>query len=66
MTDGTEDSEIDWYCDDKAIFGDRVVVAREVMGWSQKQLAKGLGVKLKTVSSWKNVFARQYRCICNV
>jgi len=64
MTDGTEDSEIDWYCDDKAIFGDPVVVAREVM--SQKQLAKRLGVKLKTVSRWKNVFARQYRCICNV
>jgi len=54
MTDGTEDSEIDWYCDDKATFGDRVVVAREVMGWSQKQLAKRLGVKLKTVSSWEN------------
>jgi len=64
MTDGTEDSEIDWYCDDKAIFGDSVVVAREVM--SQKQLAKRLGVKLKIVSRWKNVFARQYRCICNV
>lgn len=47
-------TETDWYRDDQATFGDRVVGAREAMGWSQKQLAKRLGVKLKTVQGWED------------
>lgn len=44
----------DWYSEDQATFGDRVVGARETIGWSQKELAKRLGVKLKTVVGWEN------------
>lgn len=53
MTDNTETAEIDWYSDDRATFGDRVAVARENQDWSQKELAKRLGVKLKTVKGWE-------------
>lgn len=44
----------DWYSEDRATFGDRVTGARESMGWSQKELAKRLGVKLKTVMGWED------------
>lgn len=56
MTDieTNEKTDADWYAEDQATFGDRVVGARDAMGWSQKQLAKRLGVKLKTVGSWEN------------
>ena len=48
------DAEADWYAEDQATFGDRVVGAREAMGWSQKELAKRLGVKLKTINAWED------------
>ena len=48
------DSEIDWYAEDRATFGDRVAGARAGMGWTQKDLAKRLGVKLKTVTGWED------------
>ncbi|MCF6315720.1 MAG: helix-turn-helix domain-containing protein [Marinosulfonomonas sp.] len=51
--DHSEETETDWYSEDQATFGDRVVGAREAMGWSQKELAKRLGVKLKTVQGWE-------------
>lgn len=51
LPDGTEE---DWYSEDRATFGDRVTGAREAMGWTQKELAKRLGVKLKTVAGWEN------------
>ncbi len=47
------ETEDDWYSEDRATFGDRVTGAREAMGWSQKELAKRLGVKLKTVAGWE-------------
>ena len=53
-SDQTESLEEDWYSEDRATFGDRVVGGREAMGWSQKQLAKRLGVKLKTVQGWED------------
>lgn len=52
--DLTVGTEVDWYSEDRATFGDRVTGARDAMGWSQKELAKRLGVKLKTVTGWED------------
>lgn len=54
VDDQSDDNTEDWYSEDQATFGDRVVGAREAMGWSQKELARRLGVKLKTVAGWEN------------
>jgi transcriptional regulator with XRE-family HTH domain len=43
-----------WYSDDNATFGDRLAGAREAAGLSQKELAKKLGIKVKTLASWEN------------
>ncbi|PIE16119.1 MAG: transcriptional regulator [Rhodobacterales bacterium] len=58
MTDNQSDEDIgadgDWFTDEHATFGDRVVAARQAMGWAQNDLARQLGVKLKTVQSWED------------
>ncbi|MDX1742748.1 MAG: helix-turn-helix domain-containing protein [Ruegeria sp.] len=36
-----------------ATLGDRIFAAREAVGYSQKELASRLGVKLKTVQRWE-------------
>lgn len=51
MTEAADNS--DWYSNDSATFGDRVAGARDKLGWSQEDLAKRLGVKLKTVRCWE-------------
>lgn len=43
----------DWYSDETATFGDRVAGARETLGIGQVELAKRLGVKLKTLKAWE-------------
>ncbi len=43
-----------WYGPDAATFGDRVAAAREASGMTQEQLAKRLGVKLKTLEQWED------------
>ncbi len=43
-----------WYTNETATFGDRVVAAREVRGLSAKTLARHLGVATKTVEGWEN------------
>jgi transcriptional regulator with XRE-family HTH domain len=48
------DDTSDWYSAERATFGDRVAGAREALGMSQDDLAKRLGVKLKTVRGWEN------------
>lgn len=53
MSDVNADST-DWYSNEIATFGDRVAGAREALGLSQPELAKRLGVKLKTVRAWEN------------
>lgn len=53
----TDNMQTDWYSDEIATFGDRVAGARETLGLSQNDLAKRLGVKLKTVRSWEEDLA---------
>lgn len=51
------DNETDWYSDDTATFGDRITGAREAIALSQEDLARRLGVKLKTIRAWENDLA---------
>ncbi|KAG1647613.1 Succinate dehydrogenase assembly factor 2, mitochondrial [Nymphon striatum] len=43
-----------YFSNDSATFGDRVAAAREAQGLKQDELAKKLGVKLKTVRGWED------------
>ncbi|PWE34178.1 transcriptional regulator [Maritimibacter sp. 55A14] len=43
-----------YYSNDTATFGDRVAAAREAIGLSQEDLARKLGVKVKTVTGWED------------
>jgi len=43
-----------WFSDEHATFGDRLAAAREAADLSQKDLAKRIGVKSKTVAAWEN------------
>lgn len=47
------DDAQDWYGPDAATFGDRVAAAREQAGMTQSQLAKRMGIKLKTLKDWE-------------
>lgn len=46
-------SGIDWFSDERATFGDRVSAAREVVGLTDEELARRLGVKAETVRRWE-------------
>lgn len=46
-----------WYSEAAATFGDRVAGAREASAMTQEQLAKRLGVRLKTLQSWEDDLA---------
>ena len=50
----TDQSPDDWFNPDATTFGDRVAGAREKAGMSQSQLAKRLGIKLKTLKAWED------------
>ena len=50
----TEETEMNWYSDDAATFGDRIAAARDAQSLSQKSLAKKLGVATKTLDAWEN------------
>jgi len=60
MTDNEISTDVDdaqnggWYSNDSATFGDRVAAARDVLGIGQADLARKLGVKLKTVQGWED------------
>ena len=45
-----------WYSNEAATFGDRVAAGREALGYSEAELARKLGVKLKTVQAWEDDF----------
>lgn len=42
-----------WYSDEAATFGDRLVAAREQAGLSVAELAERLGVKADTLAAWE-------------
>lgn len=54
MTTSGDSGEAGYYSDASATFGDRLAAAREAAGMSQAELARRLGVKLKTVTGWEN------------
>jgi len=63
MSDGTQEMSVvldeadlgpSWYDAETTTFGDRLTGAREAAGLSQNDLAKRLGVKVKTVRAWEN------------
>lgn len=49
-----DDAKDDWFSEERATFGDRLAAARDGAGLSQKDLAKRLGVKVKTIVAWEN------------
>jgi len=46
-----------WYSNESATFGDRVAGARDALGMKQEELARRIGVKLKTVRGWEDDLA---------
>lgn len=50
----TESTDINWYSNDTATFGDRVAAGREAQSLSHGQLARHLGVAARTVEAWEN------------
>ncbi|MBN2906871.1 MAG: helix-turn-helix transcriptional regulator [Rhodobacteraceae bacterium] len=58
MSDSKDtDTGSDWYSEEAATFGDRVTGAREALGMTRTELAKRLGVKLKTIREWEDDLA---------
>ncbi len=49
----TSQSEQNWYDPQVSTFGDRLAGAREEAGMTQAELARRLGVRLKTVQAWE-------------
>lgn len=43
-----------WYSEETATFGDRLAGAREAAGLDRRELARRLGVKLKTLAAWED------------
>ena len=43
-----------WFSEATATFGDRLAGAREAAAMAQKDLARRLGVRLKTLQAWEN------------
>ena len=52
MQDDQTDPD-NWYSEEQATFGDRVAGARDAVGLSQAELARKLGIKLKTLRAWE-------------
>jgi len=46
-----------WYDEQTATFGDRLAGAREAAGLTRKDLARRLGIRLKTLAAWEEDLA---------
>ncbi|NRA99759.1 MAG: helix-turn-helix domain-containing protein [Rhodobacteraceae bacterium] len=44
----------DWYSEETSTFGDRIAGAREAMGLTPDDLARRMGIKLKTLQAWED------------
>lgn len=55
MSDVVENAEMEteWFSEDNATFGDRLAGAREASRLGQAELARRLGVKVKTLRAWE-------------
>lgn len=53
MHDQSQDNPT-WFDGQTTTFGDRVTGAREAAGLDQAELAKRLGVKMKTIQAWED------------
>ena len=53
----TATTDAGWYSDETATFGDRVAAARDALGLSEEELARKLGVKVKTIRAWEDDLA---------
>jgi transcriptional regulator with XRE-family HTH domain len=51
MNDFNDDT--DWFNQEATTFGDRLAGAREAEGLTQSELARRIGVKLKTLRDWE-------------
>ncbi len=51
------ETEDNWYGAETATFGDRVAGARDALGIGQPELARRLGIKVKTLRDWENDLA---------
>lgn len=47
-------TEEGWFDPNATTFGDRLAGARELQGMTQKDLARRIGVKLKTLKAWED------------
>lgn len=54
-TDSSPDDATEFgdYSDSTSTFGDRLVLARDAMGFGQAQLARRMGVKVQTLRNWE-------------
>lgn len=52
--DDHPEQDAGWFDAETTTFGDRVTGAREAAGMGQADLAKRLGVKVKTIRAWEN------------
>ena len=50
----TESTDINWYSNDTATFGDRVAAARDAQSLTQPGLARHLGIAVRTLDGWEN------------
>ena len=53
----TPETGTGWYSEEAATFGDRITGAREAVGLSQEDLARRLGVRLRTIRAWEDDLA---------
>lgn len=44
----------DWYAGDQATLGDRLTAAREAQSMTKADLARRLGVRVKSLEAWEN------------